>query len=1387
MSPPKNAADAEPLAQGEADPGNRAPHLPFPIVGVGASAGGLEAFSSLVEAMPADNGIALVLIQHLPPERDSLIAAILGRLTKLPVVEITDGLPVSPNGIYVIQPGFTVTLRDGTFHLGEPLEKRGHRHPVDDFFRSLALEQKERAVGIVLSGMGSNGSAGAQEIRSAGGMCIAQEPASAKFPSMPESLIRSGAADFILRAEDIPALLVRYVQHPYVRGDFAIDGGPTQESALAEILKILRNRGSQDFGGYKKPTLVRRIERRMGLRQVATMPAYVKFLASDEDEVSALANELLIHVTGFFRDPDVWEVLREKVVAPLVAIRNDGGAIRGWVSACSTGEESYTLAMVFLEEARRVGKHFDIKIFATDVAGRAINSARDGVYPAAIEDELPESRLAQFFDREDETYRAKKELRETIVFAPQDLLRDPPFSRLDICTCRNFLIYLEPSTQLRVLGLMHFALQENGCLLLGASEAISGSNDLFEPIDKKARIFRRLGRSKIGAVDFPLALPRAEDPAKRKDNADLPQASVLQLTQRTLANRYAPASVVIDRQQRVIFFHGPTERFMVQPAGEPTREILSLARDALRASLRRTIEASMSTRQAAKGPAVTIDFAGRTRVVEPHVAPLDERLAPDHFLVVFEERLEAESDAAAQVPISTDDRQLLETELSRMREELQGYIAELQSNNEEMKASAEEAISMNEELQSTNEELATSKEELATSKEELATSKEELQSLNEELTTVNAQLQSKMVELEGTTNDLSSLLSSIAIGVIFLDNELCIRRFAPAVRDLVDLIADDVGRPLKNFALKADDPQLLADAAGVIQGNEAARKEISADNGRTFVRSVLPYRAGRGHIEGVVITFIDITDRERAERALRQSEEQHRLMLESLKEYSVFLLDEKGIIATWPKEAEKTLGYSREEALGHSLDLIIPSGAGNAGLVQSEMEEARVKGSAAHEGWRLRKDGSRFWGSAVLSAVRDENGRLRGYVKVLRDQTDRRLAEEALEAAKTKAEEASVAKDQFLATVSHELMTPMTAIVLWANLIDEEEVKPDQLREALAAIRRGVEEQRELIEDLVDTARIAAGKMRLDRKPANLVAIARELMAAVGGSAAEKRLRLERDLSDDVGMVDIDASRMRQVVGNLLTNAIKFTDSGGKITLQIERKADDVIIRVSDTGHGFTPEFQTHLFTRFEQEPKAIARANGGLGIGLSIAKQIVILHGGTISGTSEGAGRGATFIVRLPLPSRGPIPAALALRSHGGSPISAVLRGMSVLVVEDSPATQRALAAVLEEAGADVITADTAPSALQKLAVSRPDVIVSDVGLPDVDGLQFIAQVRKSESERRLAPVPALALTAFAGEHTERQALGSGFQQCLSKPVEPAHLVTVLATLASQAPSRKG
>ncbi len=869
-------ADPGPPAAGDAAPASAA-RACLAVVGVGASAGGLEAFKQFFAAMPPDSGMVFVLIQHLDPTHQSLTAELLGKHTAMPVVEVEDAMRVEPNRVYVIPPNAYLTMSGETLHLSEPAERRGLRMPIDFFFRSLADDQQERAIGIILSGSGTDGTLGVREIKAAGGMVMVQTPETTGFDGMPRSAIGTGMVDYVSPIEKMPEVLSRYVRHWYVNG--AVPSPPVVEKApdnLHAIIGLLRAHVRYDFSCYKKGTLTRRVQRRMGLTHIEKMGEYVQFLRQNKEEVNALYKDLLISVTNFFREPEAWEALARQVIAPLVREHDNETPVRVWVPGCATGEEAYSLVILLSEELQAADKACGLQIFASDIDLDALAFARAGTYPENIAADISPERLRHFFIKGEHTYRINKEIREAVVFAEQHVVSDPPFSKLDLISCRNLLIYLEVEVQQKILSLFHFALREGGYLFLGGSETVSQRNGLFQAVSRKRRIYERIG---------PVGYTKVELPAKGADTpplvAEARVAAVERRAQRLsvvaqqlVLQRFAPACVLVNRKVEVLYLNGPVDHYLQLPSGELGADLIAMARPGLRTRLRTAVREAIQADKAVAVGGVRIKRNGEYFAVRVAVEPLRHPPEAQGFLLVaFDEEdgdhrprlahLEPPEPPREEPETGADYEAIihqLEEELRTTREDLQSTVEELDTSNEEFMASNEEVTSVNEELQSTN--------------EELETSKEELQSLNEELQTVNNQLEQKVAELEATNNDLNNLLVSTDIPTVFLDRHFCLKRFTPATKRLVRVIETDAGRPIRDFALSFTDPELLADAERVLQQLAPIEREVDATDGRYYLRRILPYRTGDDRIVGVVITFDDITSRKGHERALERLAEE---------------------------------------------------------------------------------------------------------------------------------------------------------------------------------------------------------------------------------------------------------------------------------------------------------------------------------------------------------------------------------------------------------------------------------------------------------------------------------------------------------------------------------
>jgi two-component system CheB/CheR fusion protein len=842
----------------------------FLIVGIGASAGGLDACSKLMDVLEADCGMAFILVQHLDPTHESMLAELLAEHTKMTVQDAASGMELEPNHVYVITPGTYLSVAGGRLQVSKPSTRQGARLPFDVLLQSMAQEYGARAACVVLSGTGADGSAGLRAVKEKGGLVIAQNIEEAGFGGMPGSAIQTGAVDLVLRIADIPRALERYDRRMTLAGNrAAAAAGEAADDATPEwlpsIIELLRTRTVHDFTLYKTGTLQRRIERRMAMAAIDTDDAngYLALLQRDASELDRLAKDLLINVTSFFRDPEVFAELAETIIPPMIRGRAANQPLRVWVAGCSTGGETYSLVMLFREEIEKQNSRVKLQVFASDADPDAVASAREGLYPETIEADVSHERLARFFVREDGFYRVVPELRAAVVFTVQDVLADPPFSRLDLVSCRNLLIYLRPEAQARVISLFHFALRPGGMLVLGSAETPGNVEGRFEIVSKSARIYRQIGHSRPTEFTFPMSAGgtlRARVATGRDRAPSFPD--VAEMCRRLLLQTYAPAAILINQRHECLFLFGATDRYLRVASGQPTHDLLAMTTPDMRVKLRNAIQRALAekTRIDVSGGRLVRD--GNAHLFSMDIHPVDSA-GETLLLVCFIDTpssapklRDADADAEPATPRLIE----LERELEATRAELQAAIHDLELSAEEQKAINEEALSVNEEYQSTN--------------EELLTSKEELQSLNEELTALNSQLQETLERQRRTADDLRNVLFSTDVATLFLDPDLKIRFFTPATRGLFAVIPGDVGRPLADLHSLAADAELTADAQAVLRSHGPIEREISAQNGVWFRRRIMPYRAHDERIEGVVITFTDITGGKMVAHALEDAKQQ---------------------------------------------------------------------------------------------------------------------------------------------------------------------------------------------------------------------------------------------------------------------------------------------------------------------------------------------------------------------------------------------------------------------------------------------------------------------------------------------------------------------------------
>jgi two-component system, chemotaxis family, CheB/CheR fusion protein len=882
------------------------------IVGIGASAGGLEALESFFAHAPPDTGMAFVIIQHLSPTYKSAMDDLLRKRTNMKVMVTEDGMKVEPGSIYLNPPDREVAIFNGVLHLVDPVSTRGFRLPIDHFFRSLAEDQGERAICIILSGTGTDGTAGLRAVKGVGGLIMVQDQNQAKYDGMPRSAIDTGLIDYILPVEKMPEQLMEYVRQPYVRGKSEPAASKKQfQNYLQKIFMLIRSNTGHDFSNYKQNTIRRRIERRMAVHKIARIEDYSRFLQRNQEEVSSLFRDLLIGVTGFFRDPDAFRALEEKVLTSLVMVKTPASPLRVWVPGCATGEEAYSIAILITEAMEKAGRDLKVQVFASDVDDQAIELARAGDYPEGITADVTAERLERYFMKDGHRYRVKKQIREMVVFAVQNVTSDPPFSKLDLISCRNLLIYMDMVLQKKILSVFHYTLNEGGYLLLGTSESVGEFIDLFAPVDTKWKLFRRKGSVAQHTTEH-RGMPFADTAhlAQRAEEKRMARPTgARELAERAILESHSPPCVLIDDDYDILYFKGSTEKYLVPPIGDASLNILKMAREGLRPALSTALFKVVRQKMPIVCEGLQVRQDDRVYKVDVIIRPIDEPdLAQNLILIVFDEKPASKKPVRRKKsPEAEGDPRVLELEqeLRSTKEYLQSTIEELETANEELKATNEELQSANEELQSTN--------------EELETSKEEMQSTNEELLTVNAELQNKLEELSQANNDINNLLASTDVGTIFLDNRLHIKRFTPSITKLLNVITADIGRPIGDITHKVAYGPLYKDAEEVLETLHRKEVEVQTELGNWFSLRILPYRTVENMIDGVVLTFVDITRLKQAELDACDAKNFAESIVNTVRE-SLLVLDadlrvvsaNEGFHRTFgtsPKEIEKVLVY----------------------------------------------------------------------------------------------------------------------------------------------------------------------------------------------------------------------------------------------------------------------------------------------------------------------------------------------------------------------------------------------------------------------------------------------------------------------------------------------
>ncbi len=889
----------------------------FPIVCIGASAGGLEALEQYLENVPANSGMAYIVIQHLDPTQKGMLPELLQRITKMKVLQVKDRMPVKQNIVYVIPPNKTMSILKGVLHLFDPVELRGLRLPIDYFLKTLADDQHERAVAVILSGMGSDGSIGIRSIKEQNGVVMVQEPSSSKFDSMPQSAIESVIVDIVAPANELPLRLNDFFKRvPVLKSDHVIDN--KDKSALEKIIILLRSHTGNDFSMYKKNSVYRRIERRMGVHKIDKINSYVHFLQENPKEMDILFKELLIGVTSFFRDPGLWEKLKETVIPNLLNGLQEGSSLRAWVPGCSTGEEVYSLAMVFKEaiEKKKYQNDISLQIFATDLDTDAIDAARKGVFAENISVTVSPERLRRFFVKTEDGYRIKTEIREMVVFAKHNIIMHAPFTKMDIISCRNMLIYMDPELQKKILGLFSYSLNPNGIIVLGSAETLGNQNQLFSTVDAKLKIFKQSPTAQLPDLfDFPSSFARTSPTHIENKEAPKSYTNIQSLADQLLLQHFSPPGVLVNEKGDIIYISGPTGKYLEPPVGKANMNIFAMLREGLRNEFPPAFRKAMKTKGTIVLNHLKVDNNGGAQNVNVKIQWIDK---PDvlkgMIMIVF---LDLPKTDEIKLKTKKGDKNLHSIKQAELEEELQRLREEMQSNTEEMQTAQEEQKSTNEELQSTN-------EELQSANEELTTSKEEMQSLNEELQTVNAELQSKVEEYLRVDNDMKNLLNSTDIATLFLDKELNILRYTDKATKIFKLIKSDIGRPITDLVSDLSYPNLVNDAREVLRTLVFIQKQIPTKNNRWFSVRIMPYRTFDDRIDGLVITFINNSNIKQLEGNLMETNQMHRLILNTSSDVIVRLSVDMTVLEFNP-QAELFFGETYKSTLNKNfIQLFIP-------------------------------------------------------------------------------------------------------------------------------------------------------------------------------------------------------------------------------------------------------------------------------------------------------------------------------------------------------------------------------------------------------------------------------------------------------------------------------
>jgi two-component system, chemotaxis family, CheB/CheR fusion protein len=1329
---------------------------PLCIVGIGASAGGLDALERFFDNVPKATGMAFVVVQHLSPDFRSMMDELLARHTDLPVQLVQDRMVVEPDRVYLIPPGKEMIISGGRLLLSERDKQQELSLPIDVFFRSLAQDCGPRAAAIVLSGGGSDGSRGVRAVHEAGGLVIVQNTQTAQFDGMPRTARDAGVAHWVLAPHDMPRVLL-----DYVRGQRARPASGPRRRAVASnagietIYQMLEREYGIDFTDYKPSTVTRRIERRLALARLGEVDQYVERLKKQHDELDVLYRDLLIGVTRFFRNEEAFAILEGEVLPDLFRRGPRDAPIRAWIAGCATGEEAYSVAIVLHEAAERFGKR-PLKIFATDVHRGSLECAARGAYDESAVSNVSPERLERYFQQSGRIYQVIPDIRQMIVFAQHNVIKDAPFTRVDLVTCRNLLIYLQPPAQRKALSLFHFALNRGGTLFLGPSESPGTLAHDYETLDLHWRMYRKFSDVRV-PIETRVQSARSEEarlaalvsPGRGAEPFGKYSLSHLLGIYDSLLETFIPTSLLLNDRGEIVHAFGGASRYLRPRDGRQGLDVIEQVEPQLKMVLVGGLKRALAEPAGLVFNGVHLTKDDGT---SPHRITL-RRIASRHggsqyVLVSFEPAGPASTKSTSQGDTEFDLDQVsreqlgnLAAELSSTKENLQAAIEELEASNEELQASNEELLASNEELQSTN---------------------EELQSVNEELYTVNTEHQRKIDELTELTNDMDNLLSSTEVGTIFLDKRLAIRKFTPHIARTFNLLPHDVGRTIDTFAHATAHPELVSDLAHCLATGERVERELHDLQGKAFFMRVLPYRA-KGTIDGVVLTLIDTSGLKAAEDALFQERHLFESLLASVPD-AIYFKDVHGRFIRANDAMAARLGVvDPRVAVGKTAEELVGDAAARA---ESAADEAVIRADTPqHYVLERRHDhgtGDR-WDNVTRLPLRDTKEGVVGVIGIYRDVTKEKRDEERVQ-------EGVRRRDQFLAMLSHELRNPLGAVVSATRLLRVKNKVAEQER-FIGTIERQAGQMARLLDDLLEASRVTQNKIELRCRVLDLRLVAREAADAVRAMMDSRGVTLAVDVAAEPVHVNGDPARLQQIQVNLLNNAAKYTPRGGHVWLSIGAENGEAVVRVRDDGAGIAQDLLDSVFELFVQSNRTLDRADGGLGVGLTLVRALVALHGGVVTADSGGAGHGSEFVVRLPLaPAVEEVPEVRSPRRLGPG------KGTKVVIIEDNDDSRDMLCALLGDAGFHCQSASTGPAGLALIDELSPASAVVDVGLPGLDGLELARRVR---SNPKHAGIFLIALTGYGQPADRVAAHEAGFDGHLVKPVDFETLLSLLSDAA--------